>query len=68
MALPARYAENMKQLYIATVAINLSVKIAACSTSGATDAVAATRMFSAVPATMIRKKTYGRVCTDGFYR
>jgi hypothetical protein len=65
MAKPARYAENMRQWFTATAATSLSVKIAGYSTSGVTGAEAATRMFSAVAATMTRKKIYGRVCTDG---
>jgi hypothetical protein len=55
----------MRQWFTATAATSPSVKIAGYSTSGVMGAEAATRMFSAVPATMTRRKISGRVCTDG---
>ncbi len=64
MALPVRYAANMRRWFTATAATSLCAKIAVSSTSGVTGAEAAIRMFSAVPAMMTRKRTYGRVCTE----
>jgi hypothetical protein len=46
--------------FTATVVTSRSAKTVVYSISGATGAAMAIRMFSAAPATTIRKKTYGK--------